>query len=147
MRKLAPEGDVYQAGTLSGNPVAMAAGLKTLEILEREDGWDKLRALGQRLEHTLTPVLADAPIPARLARIGSIFWIALFADELPRRAEAIDARAPATYAKAFHVLLEHGIALAPSAFEVSFLSLAHTNADIDRLAAGLFAALCAAAEN
>jgi glutamate-1-semialdehyde 2,1-aminomutase len=141
MRKLAPEGDVYQAGTLSGNPIAMTAGLTTLGVLERERGWEKLETLGQRLEKTLTPVLADAPVPAHLARIGSIFWIALFAETLPRSAEAIDARAAPAYAGMFHGLLEHRVALAPSAYEVGFLSLAHTNADIDRLAAGVYAVL------
>jgi glutamate-1-semialdehyde 2,1-aminomutase len=89
----------------------------------------------------LIPVLADAPLPAQLVRIGSIFWIALHAEEPPRRAESIDARAAQAYATVFHGLLEHRVALAPSAYEVGFLSLAHTNADIDRLAAALFAVL------
>jgi glutamate-1-semialdehyde 2,1-aminomutase len=141
MRKLAPEGDVYQAGTLSGNPIAMTAGLTTLRVLERERGWETLETLGQRLEETLIPVLADAPLPAQLVRIGSIFWIALHAEEPPRRAESIDARAAQAYATVFYGLLEHRVALAPSAYEVGFLSLAHTNADIDRLAAALFAVL------
>jgi glutamate-1-semialdehyde 2,1-aminomutase len=146
MRKLAPEGDVYQAGTLSGNPVAMTAGLTTLQILERERGWEKLEALGEHLERKLAPILADSPIPAQLARIGSIFWIALFADALPRRAEDIDSRAARAYARLFHNLLESGIAIAPSAYEVGFLSLSHSSSDIDRLAETLHAGLHATAE-
>jgi glutamate-1-semialdehyde 2,1-aminomutase len=146
MSKLAPLGDVYQAGTLSGNPVAMSAGLATLHELAEQDGWRRLEALGDYLERKLTPVLADAPMPASLARIGSIFWFALFTESPPRSAEAIDARAAPAYAKLFHALLDAGISIAPSAYEVGFLSLAHTEADVDRLAAALqsaFAGLAA----
>ncbi len=137
MRKLAPEGDVYQAGTLSGNPIAMTAGLATLRTLQDEDGWHRLEELGEYLEKVLTPVLAAGPVPATLARMGSMFWIAWYADEPPRAAEALDARAAEYYGRVFHGLLERGVALAPSAYEIAFLSLAHTRADIDRLAATL----------
>jgi glutamate-1-semialdehyde 2,1-aminomutase len=137
MRALAPEGRVYQAGTLSGNPVAMAAGLATLELLEREDGWSRLDACGQDLERALGPVLERSPIPASLARVGSIFWLALYAAAPPRTAEAIDSRAAPLYAKLFHALLDAGIAIAPSAYEVGFLSLAHSHADLERLADAL----------
>ncbi|HEX6996979.1 MAG TPA: glutamate-1-semialdehyde 2,1-aminomutase [Gammaproteobacteria bacterium] len=141
MERLAPEGDVYQAGTLSGNPVAMTAGLTTLRILQKEDGWRRLEALGEYLEDALGPVLAESPVPARLCRIGSIFWIAWHANLPPRSAAALDARAEKLYAAVFNSLLEQGIALAPSAFEVAFLSLAHTRGDIDRLAGALRNAL------
>ncbi|HEY8518702.1 MAG TPA: glutamate-1-semialdehyde 2,1-aminomutase [Gammaproteobacteria bacterium] len=141
MARLAPDGDVYQAGTLSGNPVAMTAGLTTLRILQKEDGWRRLEALGEYLESALGPVLAESPVPATLCRIGSIFWIAWHASEPPRSAAALDARAEQLYAAVFNSLLEQGIALAPSAFEVAFLSLAHTRADIDRLAGALRNAL------
>jgi glutamate-1-semialdehyde 2,1-aminomutase len=137
MRRLAPEGDVYQAGTLSGNPIAMTAGLATLRTLREDDGWRRLEELGAYLEGALTPVLAASPVPASLARLGSMFWIAWFADSPPRSAEALDSRAAAFYARVFHGLLDEGIALAPSAFEIAFLSLAHTREDVDRLAAGL----------
>ncbi len=76
MKHLSPEGGVYQAGTLSGNPVAMTAGLTTLRVLQKEDGWKRLEALGAYLEQTLTAVLAEAPVPAKLVRLGSLFWIA-----------------------------------------------------------------------
>ena len=140
-QKLAPEGPVYQAGTLSGNPVAMAAGIAMLKVLEREDGWAKLDALGAELEAALTPVLAKAPFPAQLVRRGSIFWMALQEGEAPRSAEAIGGEGAERYKGLFHSLLAQGVALAPSAYEVGFLSLAHTSADVARLAAALEKAL------
>lgn len=140
MQHLAPLGAVYQAGTLSGNAVAMAAGLATLAVLERENGWAKLEALGEALESALAPVLAAAPHPASLVRLGSLFWIALQAGEPPRSAEAIDPGAAARYAPLFHALLDGGIALAPSAYEVGFLSLAHRPEHIAALRDGLAAA-------
>ena len=141
MKHLSPEGGVYQAGTLSGNPVAMTAGLTTLRVLQKEDGWKRLETLGAYLEQTLTHALAEAPLPAQLVRLGSLFWIAWHATEAPRSAEALDANAATVYAGVFHSLLDQAIALAPSAFEIAFLSLAHTRRDIDRLAEGLRAAL------
>jgi glutamate-1-semialdehyde 2,1-aminomutase len=146
MKHLSPEGGVYQAGTLSGNPVAMTAGLTTLRVLQKEDGWKRLEALGGYLEQTPTSVLADeTPLDAKLVRLGSMFWIAWNAREAPRSAEALDPNAATVYARVFHSLLDQGIALAPSAFEIAFLSLAHTRRDIDRLAEGLRAALAAVA--
>ena len=141
MKHLSPEGGVYQAGTLSGNPVAMTAGLTTLRVLQKEDGWKRLEALGAYLEQRLTGVLAEAPVDAKLVRLGSMFWIAWNTLEAPRSAEALDANAAKVYARIFHSLLDQGIALAPSAFEIAFLSLAHTRRDIDRLAEGLRVAL------
>jgi glutamate-1-semialdehyde 2,1-aminomutase len=143
MKHLSPEGGVYQAGTLSGNPVAMTAGLATLRVLQKEDGWKRLETLGAYLEQTLTAVLAESPLPAKLVRLGSLFWIAWNATEAPRSAEALNPNAAKVYARVFHSLLDQGIALAPSAFEIAFLSLAHTRRDIDRLAEGLRAALIA----
>jgi glutamate-1-semialdehyde 2,1-aminomutase len=143
MQHLSPEGGVYQAGTLSGNPVAMTAGLTTLRVLQKEDGWKRLEALGAYLEQRLTSVLEEAPLDATLVRLGSMFWIAWNTKVPPRSAEALDANAAQVYAGIFHSLLDQGIALAPSAFEIAFLSLAHTRRDIDRLAEGLRAALVA----
>lgn len=137
MRELAPDGRVYQAGTLSGNPIAMTAGLETLRVLEAENGWQRLDELGGHLERRVGAALAEAPVPVALARIGSIFWFAWFADAPPRTAEALDARSGAAYAGLFHALADRGIAIAPSAFEVGFVSLAHTEAEIDRLAEAL----------
>jgi glutamate-1-semialdehyde 2,1-aminomutase len=141
MRHLAPEGGVYQAGTLSGNPVAMTAGLATLRIMAAEDGWNRLAELGRYLERMLTTALAGSTVPSALAALSSMFWLALHALEPPRATERIDARAAAVYARVFHALLAKGIALAPSAYEIGFLSLAHSRVDVDRLAAALGEAL------
>lgn len=134
LAKLAPEGPVYQAGTLSGNPVAMAAGLAALGELERADAWTRLEALGRTLEQRLAPRLAAAREPARLVRVGSIFWLSLQAGPPPRRADAIDAAVAERYRVLFHGLLERGIQIAPSAYEVGFLSLAHTEEHVATLA-------------
>ena len=133
MRHLAPEGPVYQAGTLSGNAVAMTAGLTTLRVLEREDGWARLEGTGRELEALLAPVLANAPMPTQLVRLGSLFWLALQSGSAPRSAEAIDAGAAARYAPMFHALLADGVALAPSAYEAGFLSLAHERRHLTHL--------------
>ena len=134
MSNLAPQGDVYQAGTLSGNPVAMTAGLTTLRYMKEKNGWDILEQLGQYLDDQLNKVIEHSPVPASLVRIGSIFWIAWGSDTPPRSAETLNEHASIYYKKVFHGLLEQGVSLAPSAYEVGFLSLAHTRKDIDRLA-------------
>jgi glutamate-1-semialdehyde 2,1-aminomutase len=141
MRHLAPEGKVYQAGTLSGNPVAMTAGLATLRTLAAEDGWTRLAELGRYFGQTLAAALSASTMPSALAALSSMFWFALHATEPPRSAEHIDSRASALYARVFHSLLAKGIALAPSAYEIGFLSLAHSRVDVDRLAAALGEAL------
>lgn len=141
MRHLAPEGPVYQAGTLSGNAAAMAAGLATLRVLEREDGWNRLERIGAALEEVVAPVLAEAPFPARLVREGSLFWLSLQAGDPPRSAEAIDPAAAGRYRGLFHALLRRGVALAPSAYEVGFLSLAHQPVHLDVLRDALAEAL------
>ena len=141
MRHLAPEGAVYQAGTLSGNAAAMTAGLTTLRILERDDGWRRLETTGSALEALLAPVLASAPFPARLVRLGSLFWMSLQAGEPPRSAETIDPAAAARYTPLFHALLTDGVALAPSAYEVGFLSIAHEPAHLVGLRDALSRAL------
>jgi glutamate-1-semialdehyde 2,1-aminomutase len=146
MKNLAPLGGVYQAGTLSGNAVAMAAGLATLRTLEREDGWKRLEETGRLLETLIAPVLARVSPSARLVRIGSLFWIALQDGPAPRSAEAIDPGAADRYRPIFHALLDGGIALAPSAFEAGFLSLAHTPAHLERLRDALSAAFELAGE-
>ncbi|MFT7670141.1 MAG: glutamate-1-semialdehyde 2,1-aminomutase [Planctomycetota bacterium] len=141
MEELAPLGPVYQAGTLSGNPVAMAAGLATLDELDARGAWEQLEELGQELERQLTPILEAAAFPAQLVRVGSIFWIALQAGDAPRRADAIGDKAPDLYRQIFHGLLRRGVTIAPSAYEVGFLSLAHTAQDIEKFATALQSAI------
>jgi len=141
MQHLAPNGPVYQAGTLSGNPVAMAAGLATLEVLERDRGWARLEALGQKLEEVVTPILEAASVPVSMVRVGSIFWLSLQPAPAPRSAEAIDGAAADRYSVLFHGLRARGVNLAPSAYEVGFLSLAHGRSEIETFGAALSAAL------
>ncbi|TAJ17016.1 MAG: glutamate-1-semialdehyde 2,1-aminomutase [Planctomycetota bacterium] len=143
MRQLAPLGPVYQAGTLSGNPVAMAAGLKTLEVLERERAWQRIEVLSAALERALAPVLAAAPQPVQLVRCGSKFWLSLQAGAPPRSAACVSSAAAARYKPLHASLLAAGIYLAPSAYEVGFLSILHTGAHFERLAAALARALSA----
>ncbi len=137
LKHLAPHGPVYQAGTLSGNPVAMAAGLETLTVLEREDGWKQLEKLGEDLEACLAPVLREAPFPVHLVRMGSLFWLSFQKGDPPRSAESIDPESANRYRPVFNGLLQRGIALAPSAYEVGFLSLAHHRTHIERLASAI----------
>ena len=141
MDHLAPEGPVYQAGTLSGNPVAMAAGLETLRILEHERGWQKLEAAGEKLETMLAPILEASTTPIQLVRCASIFWLAFQGGEAPRSADAIDPLAAERYRRFFHLMLENGVYLAPSSYEVGFLSLAHEDQHLERFCNGVGAAL------
>jgi len=145
MAHLAPLGDTYQAGTLSGNPVAMSAGLATLAVLEREDGWSRLETLGATLEALLAPLLARAPFPVHLVRVGSLFWLCLNAAGAPRAAVTLAEPERARFARLFHAMLARGVYLPPSAYEACFLSLAHTRADLEQFAAALAASLGAAA--
>jgi glutamate-1-semialdehyde 2,1-aminomutase len=136
MDKLAPAGPVYQAGTLSGNPLAMAAGIATLEMLAVPGVYDRLEALGARLESGMRAAIADLGHPLAFQRVGSMFCLYFRSGPVRNydEAKASDIRA---FARFFHGMLRRGVYLAPSQFEAGFLSLAHTEVDIDRtLAAG-----------
>jgi glutamate-1-semialdehyde 2,1-aminomutase len=137
MARLAPQGDTYQAGTLSGNPVAMTAGLATLDLLEREQGWQRLETLGAELEAMILPVLAGAAFPLHFVRVGSLFWISLHEAGAPRTAATLTERETQRFARLFHAMLERGVYLPPSAYEGCFLSLAHTRADLARFCEAL----------
>ncbi len=143
MARLAPLGDTYQAGTLSGNPVAMASGLATLEVLVRESGWQRLESLGAELERLIQPVLADAKFPVQVVRAGSLFWIALHAGEAPRTAVTLSEQATGRFSALFHAMLDRGVYLPPSAYEACFLSLAHRSSDLERFAQALRESLAA----
>ncbi len=139
MAHLAPIGDVYQAGTLSGNPLAVTAGLTTLRILRRDDAWARLEQLGSRLQARFEAAVTDDSVT--LVRAGSLFWLSLQSGDPPRQPELIGAQAAERYRPLFHSLLDAGIYLAPSAYEVGFLSLAHDAGDIDQLVDALASAL------
>ncbi len=143
MGHLAPDGDAYQAGTLSGNPVAMAAGIATLDALERQDGWRALESLGAQFERIIRPVLQRAPFPLHLVRLGSLAWFSLHAGGPPRSAAPLPPEATERFAKLFHGLLGRGIYLPPSPYEVCFLSLAHREEHLEEFATALESVLAA----
>jgi len=129
MAQVAPSGAVYQAGTLSGNPLAMAAGLATLKLLE-EAVYQRLEELAQRLETGLREALESLRVPAQLHRVGSM-WT-LFFNEQPVTDYASASKSDtARFGRFFHAMLQRGIYLPPSQFESAFISTAHTAADID----------------
>jgi glutamate-1-semialdehyde 2,1-aminomutase len=137
MARLAPDGDTYQAGTLSGNPVAMAAGSATLEVLIKQNGWQKLEALGAELETLLKPVIAKAGFPVHVVRQGSLFWMSFHEKGAPRSAAPLSEAASQRFSALFHAMLDRGVYLPPSAYEACFLSLAHTSADLQRFTKAL----------
>jgi glutamate-1-semialdehyde 2,1-aminomutase len=133
MELVAPVGPVYQAGTLSANPLAMCAGLANLRRLADGSVYQRLESLGDRLQRAL----ADANGIA-LSRCGSIFWLLSSRSRMPslpvRSLRSFPVDAAPCFAQLFHALLERGFYLSPSAFEVGFLCSAHTEADIEHLA-------------
>ena len=130
MEQLSPLGPVYQAGTLSGNPLAVAAGIAALRDLEDPSAYEKLEALGSQLEEGLRSVLGSYRKHACLNRVGSM-WTLFFGVEkveTPSDAESCDTE---TYGRWFGEMLKRGIYLPPSQFEAAFISLAHREEDIE----------------
>lgn len=132
MRHVAPLGPVYQAGTLSGNPLAMAAGLATLRQLEAPGVYQRLEALGAHLERGFAQALAARGVPGSVVRVGSILWLALQPGEPPRTSSCIAAESARIWGRLHPRALARGLWLAPSAYEVAFVSLAHDEAVLDR---------------
>jgi glutamate-1-semialdehyde 2,1-aminomutase len=129
MNLLAPSGPVYQAGTLSGNPIAVTAGLKTLELLARNRTYEKLEEKAGLLESGFRQVLAKYRIRAALNRVGSMLTLFFGVDRVHNAAEARSANRE-QFARYFHGMLARGIYLPPAPYEAMFLSLAHSSADI-----------------
>lgn len=149
MERVAPVGPVYQAGTLSANPVAIAAGLATLRKLESHPPYAALEKRTRGMADALEKLAAkrgDGSV--RVQAVGSLFWIVLgetsTADGVVRSVTQIPAAHKARFARMFHALLERGVYLAPSGFEVGFLSTAHTDADVEQFLAAFDSALTAA---
>jgi glutamate-1-semialdehyde 2,1-aminomutase len=140
MAHLSPEGAVYQAGTLSGNPLAMAAGIVTLRTLAKGTAYPVLEAAGKRFTDGMGATFAKHGVPHRIAHRGSMVGF-FFTDtdvvDLPT-AKTSDT---ALYARFFHAMLDRGVYLAPSQFEAGFLSLAHTDEHIDATVAAADEAL------
>jgi glutamate-1-semialdehyde 2,1-aminomutase len=131
MRQLAPTGKVYQAGTLSGNPLAVTAGIETLKVLQEPGTYERLEQLGARLGDGLAAVFAERGIPARCHRVGSMLSCFFTEREVLDASSAMTTDA-ARYGKWFHGLLKRGVYVAPSPYEAAFVSLAHDDVLIDR---------------
>ena len=131
MDYLAPLGPVYQAGTLSGNPLAMAAGLANLEELLATDAYSQLEKLGQQLAAGLREAAASAGIPVQLNVCGSMFCGYFTSSPVHNLADAMKSDRE-RFKKYFHGMLDEGVYLAPSQFEAGFISTAHTPADIEK---------------
>ncbi len=129
MDLVAPAGPVYQAGTLSGNPLAVSAGLKTLEILRRPGIYERLNALAEKLTHGLNAEAARQGVAVTINRVGSMFTLFFTPEHVNEYASAKKADATA-YGLFFRFLLEAGVYFPPSQFEAAFLSTAHSEGDV-----------------
>ena len=140
MRHLAPLGGVYQAGTLSGNPVAVAAGLAMLRLIQSENPYARLDALGKRLADGVNAAAAAVGVPFHVARLGGMFTPFFCAAPVTDLASVKRCDTP-RFARFFQAMLRAGFYLPPSQFEVGFVSAAHTEVDIDRFVAAAGVAL------
>jgi glutamate-1-semialdehyde 2,1-aminomutase len=140
MNRLAPDGDVYQAGTLSGNPLAMAAGIAQLRALTEAGVYEQLEATTALLERGWRAAFAAAGVPVQTARAGSM-WGYFFSAKPVTDLESAKSSDTVAFAEFFNNMLERGIYLAPSQFEAAFVSLAHSQDDVARTIAAVRASL------
>lgn len=131
MDQLSPDGTIYQAGTLSGNPLAMSAGIATLKLIKEEGFYDQLEEKGAYLEQGLRAAAAESNVPICLQRVGGMSCLYFRDGQVTNFDEALESDTTA-FVKYFGTMLDEGINLAPSAFESSFMSAAHTKDDLDR---------------
>ncbi len=131
MEQVAPLGPMYQAGTLSGNPLAVTAGIATLRELQRPGVYDHLDSLAQRLTGGIADLFRQREIPSHVNRVNSMFT-GFFTTGPVETLAQVEQADTAQYGRYFHALLERGVYIAPSQFEAGFVSLAHTQEDIDR---------------
>jgi glutamate-1-semialdehyde 2,1-aminomutase len=130
MKCLAPVGPVYQAGTLSGNPVAVAAGMKTLELIQAPGFHEKLTASAKRLVDGLSNAAKEAGIAFSAQSVGGMFGV-YFSEKVPTSFDEVMKSDKEAFNHFFHLMLDEGFYLAPSAFEAGFVSAAHSDTDID----------------
>ena len=133
MELLSPSGSVYQAGTLSGNPLAMTAGIATLEILREKGFYQRLEEKSAKVADAISRAAADAGYPIYSTRVGSMLCVFFTKHEVHDWSSAADCDT-AAYGRYFRAMLEQGIYLAPSQFETAFVSIAHSAEDIERTA-------------
>ena len=131
MDRVAPSGPVYQAGTLSGNPMAMRAGIETLDILAEPGTYERLEAVSARLAAGLSGAMRDAGVPSVVNRVGSMLTAFFTAGPVVDFASATTSDTK-RYARYFHGMLDRGIYLAPSQYEAAFVSTMHDEALVDR---------------
>jgi glutamate-1-semialdehyde 2,1-aminomutase len=131
MDRVAPLGPVYQAGTLSGNPLAMSAGIASLDLLAAPGFYDALEARSRRLGDGIAAAVKETGAPARAVRVGSLLTLFFSREPVTNYAKAKNSDTE-RFAAFFRAMLDRGIFLAPSQFEALFVSSAHTDADIDR---------------
>jgi len=132
MEHLAPLGPVYQAGTLSGNPVAMAAGLKTLELISQPGFYDALTAKTEKLVSGLKQRASQAGIAMTTNSVGGMFGLFFTAEQQVSRFAQVMQCDQDLFKRFFHAMLEQGVYLAPSAFEAGFVSAAHSDQDLEK---------------
>ncbi|HXT65010.1 MAG TPA: glutamate-1-semialdehyde 2,1-aminomutase [Pyrinomonadaceae bacterium] len=137
MELVAPVGPVYQAGTLSANPVGMRAGLATLQKLEAVDGFSILEERTARFCDGLNAAFEQKGLAVQVTRMSSLFWLHAKSDEVIRRLADIPAGHAERFAAIFHSALKRGIYFAPSGYEVSFMSLAHSDELLERAATAI----------
>ena len=141
MSKVAPEGPVYQAGTLSGNPVAMSAGIAQLKNCLRPGFYESLKMKTERLVNEVNAYAAEKQIAFRMFNMGSIFWLSFGCANAIRAMHEINGEEVKKFAPFHAALLEQGIYLGPSGYEVGFVSDAHTEEEIDRTIEAFIASL------
>ena len=132
MQLVAPVGPVYQAGTLSANPVGMRAGLATLEKVERVNAYTQLESRTAEFCDGLNSNFKQRGLPFEITQTASIFWLHTAADRAIRRIDQIPAHNAEAFAKVFHGVLDRGVYLSPSGYEVNFMSLAHSDELLER---------------
>jgi len=131
MSNISPEGNVYQAGTLSGNPVAMAAGIAQLRLCLSPGFYENLEVKCNQLATGIRAIITERNLNAQVVTIGSIFWLAFSTDAI-RTAEQIDPNSMQLFRSMYHPLLENGVYLGPSGYEVGFVSSVHTSEEIEK---------------
>ncbi|MDQ3328124.1 MAG: glutamate-1-semialdehyde 2,1-aminomutase [Chloroflexota bacterium] len=141
MAMISPSGPVYQAGTLSGNPLAMAAGLATLSLVASADAYNRLEHTAARIEEGLLAAARETGVPVSVGRVGSMLTL-FFTDRPVRNYEDARTCDTARFGRFHAAMLAQGVYLPPSQFEGWFISLAHTPEDIDRTLAATLFALC-----
>jgi glutamate-1-semialdehyde 2,1-aminomutase len=141
MELVAPVGPVYQAGTLSANPVGMRAGLATLQKIERVNAYAQLEERTARFCSQINAELQQRGLPFQLTRTASILWLHAQTDHVIRRIDQIPEHNSAAFARIFHGALARGVYLAPSGFEVNFMSLAHSDELLERASEAIVAAV------